>query len=290
MSIDFKSIEKWFSGKGLTVLRDYVAPTLAEAEREGYWPKGASRKVYAALNKQNVAAKFAKANERNWNLREKNPSGLLVDIQDQRDQGHGSTLQGWTLNHAMMFGQVLMAPEALKLADALVPYCANDVERAALTTARQWAVDFTPVAELLALLDMSKPKPTVRVLKTLSQTVAYNVGQAMGIKLDTITVPEIELVWVVKTVLVKGKPQKMRVPEGRVIWPEGTQHYLSRHAHKDSNCHACGHLIMNVFNWVPLVAETATGPASLWVGRDCAKNLFGCEVEGEAEYSEREGK
>jgi len=31
MSIDFKSIEKWFSGKALTVLRDYVAPTLAEA-------------------------------------------------------------------------------------------------------------------------------------------------------------------------------------------------------------------------------------------------------------------
>ena len=33
-----------------------------------------------------------------------------------------------------------------------------------------------------------------------------------------------------------------------------------------------------------------SNPVSLWVGRDCAKNLFGCEVEGEAEYSGREVK
>jgi len=247
--------------------------------------------VYAALNKQSVATKFAKANERNWNLREKNPSGLLVDIQDQRDQGHSSTLQGWTLNHAMMFGQVLMAPEALKLADKLVPFCHNDVERAALATARQWAVDFAPVAELIELLNMSRPKITVRVMKTLSPLVAKNVGDAMGVKLDTIEMPEVEYEWKWQMMMmIAGKPTKVRMLVGTIIWPKGTEHYRSRYAHKDSNCHACGHMISNPRNWIPLVAKTDSNPVSLWVGRDCAKNLFGCEVEGEAEYSGREVK
>jgi hypothetical protein len=37
-------------------------------------------------------------------------------------------------------------------------------------------------------------------------------------------------------------------------------------------------------NWVPLVAQMAAGPASLWVGRDCAKKLFGADASGEATY------
>lgn len=281
--MDIETIASWYSGKGLETLRNYVGPTLIEAEKLGYWPKGASRKVRAAISKQKIAEKFAKVNERDWNLRDPNPSGLLVDIKDK-----DSKLDGWNLNHAMMFGQVLRAPSALELADKLAPFCRNDSERAALERARKWATDFTPFAKLIELLDMSRPKITVRVMKTLSPLVAKNVGEAMGVKLDTIEMPEIKYEWRLRMMMIAGKATQVRMLIGTIVWPQGTQHNRSRHAHKNSNCHACGHMISNAFNWIPLVAKTDSGPVSLWVGRDCAKNLFGCEVEGEGEFVREE--
>jgi hypothetical protein len=82
--------------------------------------------------------------------------------------------------------------------------------------------------------------------------------------------------------VIKGKT--VRLPVGRMLWPEGTTHRESRYAHGSSNCHACGHQIRSPYNWVPLVAQTATGPVSLWVGRDCARNLFQAEVTGDGRY------
>jgi hypothetical protein len=78
------------------------------------------------------------------------------------------------------------------------------------------------------------------------------------------------------------------VKVGRVVWPEGTEHACSRFAASGSQnqCHACGHAIRNAFNWVPLVVENAEGvPHALWVGRDCAENLFGIKATGELEYA-----
>lgn len=47
-------------------------------------------------------------------------------------------------------------------------------------------------------------------------------------------------------------------------------------------CQACGHAIKNVFNWVPLVVDSAAGvPHAMWVGKDCAQTLFGVTVKGE---------
>lgn len=34
-------------------------------------------------------------------------------------------------------------------------------------------------------------------------------------------------------------------------------------------------------NWVPLLGELAGSNRSLWVGRDCARTLFGIKVTGE---------
>lgn len=76
-------------------------------------------------------------------------------------------------------------------------------------------------------------------------------------------------------------------------WPEGTQHNKSRFFQSNNHmqCQACGHAIQKPFNWVPILAyghsEKPT-PCSLWVGRDCAGKLFGCKVEGDAIYPERQ--
>lgn len=84
---DFSPILKWYSGKALTTIKDYVLPTLAIAEELGYWPKGTSRKVKAALNKQTIAIKYARAHP----------------------IGYGA--EGYHVNHAMQFGLFERAPK-----------------------------------------------------------------------------------------------------------------------------------------------------------------------------------
>lgn len=280
----YSQIERWYSGKALKVIQDYVLPTLAQAEANGYWPKGASRKVKAALNKQTVAAKFARANDRDWNLREKNPSGRLVDITSERDGDRTRAVRGWDVMHAMMFGLFENATKCLTTVWQLGQYSVNDAELEALKTAQDWAVDFKPVAELVKLLDSRRPRPVV-VCKTLSPTVLRNVGGAMGVSLDSIQFPEIVWKWV--TMLAKDGTE-YQISVGEIKWPAGTRHNTSRFAAgtaHNEQCHACGHAIKRSDNWVPLLAQTPSGPASLWVGRDCASKLFGCEVAGEADWS-----
>lgn len=288
-------IEKWFSGKGLATVRAYVLPTLAEAERLGYWPKGASQKITAALNKQNEAIKFARKHERSRvDARYRgmmggypNPAelaGLLDDVRPDRTKHYFSSTRtsGHAFVSAMTFGHVSCAPELVELGAKLEPHCANDEERAALATARQWAADFAPIAALMERLDATRPIPTI-VLGSLSPTVAKNVGAAMGVDFATVRMPEIE--W--RHVEVEIKGCKVRVPVAKILWPEGTAHNKSRFAWGskagNSQCHACGHAIKSG-NFVPLVADTTKGPRSLWVGRDCARNLFAVEISGDADF------
>ena len=246
------NILKWYSGKALTVVRDYALPVLAQAEELGYWPKGTSRKVKAALNKQTVAIKYARAN---------------------RPASYSSPRHG--VNHAMMFGLYEQAPK-----------CLDTITSEAHVSGCEWAEDFVQVARLVALLDSRRPVPVV-VLGTLSRTVLDNVGRSMQVELDSIASPEQRIKWV----KLMHKGEEIEVAEVEIIWPEGTRHNTSRYAHNinahNDQCHACGHAIRNGFNWVPLVATTPRGPVSLWVGRDCAKKLFGCDVTGDAVYTER---
>jgi hypothetical protein len=280
---DFSPILRWYTGKALTVARDYVLPTLAEAETLGYWPKGASRKVAAALNKCNVAHKFARANERRDHG--DGDAGRLNDVFDVRGGSYyKAKLSATNLIHAMMFGSTGHAPDCLVLADKLTPFCVNDTERTALATAREWAAAFAPVAELMERLDATRPKP-VYVFKTLSPTVLTNVNAAMGLNLTTVREPE--TIWVKVERLAKDGT-KFWTWAPKIIWPEGTVHNTSKFAYGTANnntCHACGHAIKNAFNWVALLADNNGEPRSLWVGKDCARNLFGCKVDGEAEFT-----
>lgn len=280
---DAHPIEKWYTGKALDVIRNYVLPTLTQAEKDGFWPKGASRKVTAALNKQAVAAKFAKANDRDRNRRETNLSGLLDDVRDNREHYWESKINPGQLLHSMMFGQVVHAPGLVELSQQLEALCVNDAERVAVKTAQQWVQDCTPIGELVHLLDSRRIPPTI-VLGSLSPTVAKHIGHDLNVQFDTIALPPMKSKWM--EVTIKGVKTKILVYT--ILWPEGTRHNRSRFAFGsragNDQCHACGHAIKDVYNWVPLMADGPDGKISLWVGRDCARKLFAVDIKGDGQF------
>jgi len=293
-------IEKWYTGKALAAIRAFVLPTLAQAERDGYWPKGASRKVMAQLNKQAVAQRFAKWEDRDLNDRDLDQAtGRLHDVNDVRPWWQAK-LRGRDFVHAMEFGLVGQAPRLVTLGAALEPFCRNEAERAALTTARGWAADFAPIAELVELLDSRRPPITI-VLGSLSPTVAANLGRSLGIRFDSISIPPTRWVWEkVKMRGKDGKPVEVQVQVGYIDWPEGTEHNRSRFAYGsragNMQCHACGHAIQDPYNWVPLLAERPVDDQAhrlveaqahklaLWVGRDCARKLFNVDIKGDSKF------
>lgn len=281
----FESILEWFSGKARDTIVNFTIPALVESEQLGYWKKGVSRTVKASLNKQNVAQKLSKAMEAQIGEPDRWGSGrnrLPYDhplCDGAGDMRYGS--YGQAPKHLLpevkakrdVKGDFTFTPNK-----ATGPVSANAI-------IERWAQAFAPVQELIELLDSRRPKP-VFVMKTLSPTVAKNLSAHIGIDVTTLAVPEMHGEYV--EVEIKG--QKVQVYEIIIDWPEGTLHNRSRFLHSANNslCQACGHAIKDPYNWVPILAYGTEAPKpapySLWVGRDCAAKLFGCEVEGDAIY------
>lgn len=267
----FENILEWFAGKSRDTIVNFTIPALVECEQLGYWKKGVSRTVHATLNKQNVAAKWARDCEKKFAV---HSFGSMRMPHDHR------------LNEAqssMLYGSFNRAPRTLT---GLLAKKFTSEEQSFADDALRWARAFAPIAELVALLDVSRPKAVV-VMKTLSPTVAKNVGEHIGLDFATIQTPPMHGEWVE----IEFKGRKTRVYQVVVDWPEGTRHNQSRFHYSANNeqCQACGHAIKNPFNWWPILAyDSTTTPYSLWVGRDCAEKLFGCEVEGDTIYK-REG-
>lgn len=269
----FENILEWFSGKARDTIVNFTIPALVESEQLGYWKKGVARTVHATLNKQNIAAKWARKVEKDFG--EYSFGSLHLRHDHPLNEAQAS----------LLFGSFKRAPRLLqelrtKLSAAKKKF--SCVEKPYAQDALRWAEAFAPVAELIELLDSRRPKAVV-VMKTLSPTVAKTVGENIGLDVSTIQSPPMHGEWV--DFVFKG--QKMRVYEIVIDWPEGTRHNTSRFHYSENNqqCQACGHAIQNPFNWVPILAYNADKvPHSLWVGRDCAGKLFGCEVDGDAIY------
>ena len=283
----YAAILKWYTGKAQGVIRDYVLPTLAQAEADGYWPKGASRKVTAALNKQAIANKFARAQRREHRgpigAEPVDLSGLLDDVCEDR-QRPWKGLRASSIISALEFGQVTQATKVLLLLDKLEQYVKPE-ERTAFDNARKWAQDFEPVGKLIALLDSRRP-PIVIVFKSLSPTVAANILRVIAIDLTTLCCPPIRYEWVTR---MNKHGVEYQEQVGYIDWPLNTQ-FTSRFRGLspagNEQCHACGHAIKDRGNWVPLLAKTLDGKGfiGLWVGRDCARKLFGADVSGEGVF------
>lgn len=266
----FECILEWFSGKSRDTIVNFTIPALVESEQIGYWKKGVARTVHATLNKQNVAAKWSREVEKKFGQVSFGSFHLSYDHPLYEAQT------------CAQFGSFARAP---KLLEALLATTFTEEEQPYAADAIRWARAFAPIAELVKLLDARRPKRVI-VMKTLSPTVAKNLGEHIGLDVATIQSPPMHGEWV--EFMFKG--QKVQVYEIVVDWPQGTIHNASRFHYSANNaqCQACGHAIQNAYNWVPILAYDAEKvPLSLWVGRDCAEKLFGCEIEGDAIYKSR---
>jgi hypothetical protein len=265
-------ILRWFSGKG-AVAAVHAFTLMVESEAAEYWIPGASRKVRAALNKQNVAAKRARA------------AGI-------RDYAHPlysgmSDMQYGSIGRAARHRTVQVA------SSASIP------DHTAAAMLREWAADWAPIAARLDALDARRPKPTV-VLGTLSPTVIANVAGTLGLALASVTVPPMRGEWREVTRQRKGcRPGEMetvKIWHVEIEWPANTRHCRSKFSYGshagNSQCEACGHAIRDIYNWCPLMLIESDGvPSSLWVGKDCARKLLGSDVvdSGEAIYARTTG-
>jgi hypothetical protein len=262
---------RWYTGKA----RDAVSallPAFEESVREGEWVPGLARKWKAALNKATVAKKVSEQFKE-----------YLGPLSTGKREYTG---EGWEICHLLYFGKFQSAKlilddvaELLPLLKSLKPEVRIHVEKA-LDEATNFGEDFLEIAGHVEYLDSMRPKPVFTVIG-LSPTVTKTL-QECGLKLDPKTVRMPPIVWeVVEELDYKGRPVRRR--RGRIEWPKGTVHYASRFAHGNSQCHACGHLIKNPFNWVPILMDDASAPHSLWIGRDCAQKIFGIKAKGDIE-------
>jgi hypothetical protein len=254
---DYTAILRWYRNKAAKVIADYVIPTLKRCEADGLWGKGESRKVKAALNKTHREVTQLAA----VGARELYPSGFAyIDVE---------------------FGRFENAPKYVD--SARVAAVGYDPQTSIRGQFAAWCETFAPIAELVARLDAERPKPAY-VFAAVSPTVFANVAQAMGVQFSTVRQPEI--VHEKVTIEIGGKSVTMWM--ARAIWPEGTRHNVSRFSWGsragNDQCQACGHAIRNGRNWVPLLVDTAEGPASLWVGKDCAETCFGAKIVGDGAF------
>ena len=273
----FEAILEWFSGKGRDTIVNFTIPAIVESEAMGYWKKGVSRTVHATLNKQNVAAKWARDVEKALFVGYDHP--LYQGLSDMRYGSFGRA-------HKLLTEEGLVKLRAETYLYTPVKGADKGVAQNVGETIIRWARANAEVAELVALLDSRRPKPTI-VMKTLSPTVAENVSKHIGLDVSTIQSPPMHGEWV--EMLRKGV--KVKVWQVVIDWPQGTLHFQSKFLHSENNdlCQACGHAIKDPWNWVPILSyDAGKTPYSLWVGKDCAEKLFGCEVSGDAIYK-REG-
>jgi hypothetical protein len=272
----------WFTGKSRAAVESFVIPALVQSAADGCWQPGASRKVHAALTKVSGATQ---------NL------GKLADgFQDAaREAEYGTPAydlhNAWFAimmafrygNHVESCGQAVEILEATKL---------TAEQKALVAQARAFVADLAPIWATVSRLDATRPKPVFTALG-LSPTVTKTLTEQLKLNVATLRMPEYVVEYVEEEVTDKhGRTSTQIKPVLTIKWPEGTCHGRSRFAHGNL-CHACGHAIKNAFNWVPFLMDDAAGvPHSMWVGRDCARNVFNVDVKGDAEYAtnSREGK
>lgn len=282
--MDIKAIEanrgaflSWFTGKAHEKAAWAYDQVLASA-RQGFWVEGA-RSVKAALDKGNRAIKLGRACGK-----------ALEDL-----TGYGSeipeTQRGYRVSHLLRFPYIggvaryrdiewdallsRATTRAVEVGDADLGVDLRD----AINEAERLVREYGPLADAVAFLDSVRPKPVVTRIGA-SPTVT-RLLQDLGLPVGGVEVCDIE--W---RLVETPKPHYV----GRLKWPEGTKHGRSRYNWTQNNaqCQACGHAIKNGFNWVPLVLTAGNGDKySLWVGKDCAKTIFGVEVKGEVEVEGR---
>ena len=263
---------EWFTGKAREAANEGF-DLMAASEAAQEWLPGASRRVTAVLGKSNVAHKLHKKFELQLNA--------IGDYTLPRSQ------RGYEIDFVLAFGQWKRGL-AIDF-DAIKRRAPNDEVAEVVELARSYVNDFAPLVELMERLDATRPAPVIT--STGASPTIMKLLKSLGLLLHigTIRMPPIE--W--RTIERTDEHGKLYLAKvGFIKWPPGTVHEASRYAGRgcegsssNEQCHACGHAIKNGFNWVPLLLDNDDGiPHSLWVGRDCARTLFGIHAQGDLEW------
>lgn len=278
-----EAILSWFKGKAQQNAGVALA-LLMDSEKQGFWLKGASRKVRAALTKANVADKTARNADACYKILCQSISPLdpaAYELAKVEREAWFKIYMG--MHYGSRIVDILPACAILRATTKL------EFREAIVAKAEQFARDMMPSIELMALLDSRRPARVV-VFKTLSPTVlkTFSTMGMEGMNLSTVREPEIKWEWVDQ---MAADGTKFQVRIGTIIWPKGTRFNCSKFSmgSKTGNrqCHACGHAIKNPYNWVPVLVDNTVGvPHAILMGKDCACNLFGAEVAGDAMYQE----
>lgn len=272
--IDREAVLSWYTGKNLEVATQAFDLLFLSADGDCWLPK-ASRIVRATLGRANVAHKAGhaadhkKLDQRLWQL------GQRADY---------STAGQDVLTALCYGGAYIKRLEHLDFA-ALEKEARLPITKDALRLAQKLYHDFVPVLALIAELDRRRPAPRftdIGASPTITKTL-----EAAGVEADVPTLRICPIRWedFERTNPKTGEIEIIKL--GVLAFPEGTIHGASRFSRSTGQCEVCGHRISNPYNWVPFIVDGMdTLPRSLWVGRDCAKTLFGVKVEGEMHIKE----
>lgn len=259
---DADRVVSWYAGKARERALE-ILPRVATSVVAGQWEPRLSRTARAVLARQVTRSGVRQTTD---------DAGRSVLVRLDGLLALGA--RGRELHSAMVRGDFLIADTLREIAAEFSGASYDVITRGASRVAIAWTEDLAPLARAFAALDAARPKPSY-VFREISRTVLDNVGRAMGLAFETVRMPNIR--WIERSVAGRdGSPVKIWV--GEILWPEGTRHGQSRFS-SGEQCQACGHGIRSG-RWVPLVLDGSGGPASLWVGKDCARHLFGCRVSG----------
>jgi hypothetical protein len=252
-NINYANLTALFSGKNLVKAMDAIAK-LEECIVEGSWVHS-RRSIESGLNKANVAQKVSKKFRRS-------------EARFRHDDPRYNCI--YHMNFFMNYGQFMRGLENVD-ADA-VRGEAGYSELVEMFDAYKAA--FLPVAQAFALLDVTRPKPVITQMGA-SPTITRNMQ-------------EMKVTNEIQERLYLSEGKEMRKYVMVLLWPAGTRHNVNRWSMcMNGQCEACGHGIRNPQNRVPLLITTDGGETrSLWTGKDCAKTLFGINVEGDVETVE----
>jgi len=148
--------------------------------------------------------------------------------------------------------------------------------KASAHVVQAWVSLCKEVATAREQLDISRPLPVVTEIG-LSPRVTATLREC-NLDIDLASIKMAELDFTLEDA-VDRFGRAVKVKRYFVKWPEGTVHGMSRH--NRGGCEACGKNIPSR-RFVALVAkDNRSGKTvSLWVGCDCARNIFGIKDVG----------
>jgi hypothetical protein len=130
-------------------------------------------------------------------------------------------------------------------------------------------------------LDEARPKPVITAIG-LSPKVTKTLKECnIDIDISTVRMPDIERFPLLdkngKQVREDGVPQWFH----KVMWSDNALFNASRFSYNSCGCEACGKTIPSG-QFVPVEADCniTKRPIALWLGRDCARNIFGVKDVG----------